>query len=91
MLAFAMILLPRGLLDSAVFVHLLRVVAAAATMPATAYLLRGTPFGVQLVGALAVYALALAGIGGIRAQDLSVLRDAFRARIAGPSRSSGMT
>jgi O-antigen/teichoic acid export membrane protein len=90
MLAFALALLPRGLVDSSFFAQLLRVVVAGATMPAAAYLLRGTPFGVQLVGALAAYGLALAGIGGIRAQDLSVLRDAFRARIAGPSRSGGM-
>jgi O-antigen/teichoic acid export membrane protein len=90
MLAFALALLPRGLIDSSVVPHLLRAVVAAATMPAAAYLLRDTPFGVQLVVSLAAYVLALAGIGGIGARDLSVLRDALRAKIAVPSRSRQM-
>lgn len=80
MLAFALALLPRGLLGSGTLVDLLRALAAGAAMPAATFCLRDTPFGVQLIGALGAYAATLAAIGGIGARDVALLREALRAR-----------
>jgi O-antigen/teichoic acid export membrane protein len=83
MFAFALVLLPRGLLDGRAILDLGRALVAGAAMAVVGHLLAGVPFAVAMVGALLAYGAALILLGGIRAGELTRLRDTVRSAMGG--------
>lgn len=81
MLAAAIVLLPKGLLQMSALFDTLRAVAASAVMMLAAHFLEGFPLAVGLILAPVAYLAAQVVFGGVGLKDVSFLRDMRRGAI----------